>query len=205
MTTYDVPDAMQVCPEDGCTCALPLSVWVNTNELYRCVRWVDVSELLRDPKMYTDGFRSKARSAKSTTPVGTPKLPMRCEDDQSKGVHGPKQMIWNQLERTNIEVERGDLSGSQKSQAWVQFQVVQVPRTIFSSSAEGWYTSIDGTGLLSDLGFDLQSTPVGCFTEAIRSSWIYVIFPFSRPGAVADSHIPHAFTPSPFTFMVLCI
>ena len=86
---------------------------------------LDLIRLLRDPKMYTDGFRSKARSAKSTTPVGTPKLPMWCEDDQSKCVHGPKQMIWNQLERTNIEVERGDLSGSQKSQAWVQFQVVQ--------------------------------------------------------------------------------
>ena len=69
--------------------------------------------------MYMEGFKCKVTNAKSTTPVGTPKPPVWCEDDQSKCVQGPKQiMIWNQLEGTNIEVEGEDLSGSQKSPAY---------------------------------------------------------------------------------------
>ncbi|KIM60439.1 hypothetical protein SCLCIDRAFT_1183812 [Scleroderma citrinum Foug A] len=102
VTTYDVPAAMPACPADGCICA-----------------WVWIPNGCGQPNMYMEGFKCKVTNAKSTTPVGTPKPPVWCEDDQSKCVQGPKQiMIWNQLEGTNIEVEGEDLSGSQKSPAY---------------------------------------------------------------------------------------
>ena len=65
------------------------------------------------------GFKCMVTNAKSTTPVGTPKPPVWCEDDQSKCVQGPKQiMIWNQLEGNNIDVSGFDLSGANKSPAY---------------------------------------------------------------------------------------
>lgn len=128
--------------------------------------------------MYMEGFKCKVTNAKSTTPVGIPKPPAWCEDDQSKCVQGPKQiMIWNQLEATNIEVEGMDLNGDPKSPAYnakcgfhdgkfarcfvsllcLLAVVLQVLKTIFLPPvARGWYTSAEETGLLSD--FEYLST-----------------------------------------------
>ncbi|KAG6333710.1 hypothetical protein ID866_5377 [Astraeus odoratus] len=69
--------------------------------------------------IYMGGFKCTVTNATSTTPLGTPKPPVWCEDDQSKCVQGPKQiMIWNQLEDNNIEVDGFDLSGHPKSPAY---------------------------------------------------------------------------------------
>lgn len=57
----------------------------------------------------------------STTPrvIGVPQKPRWCEDDHTKCVQGPKQMlIWNQADSNNIEVEGYDLSGNHKSPAY---------------------------------------------------------------------------------------
>lgn len=66
-----------------------------------------------------EGFKCTVTGATSTTPLGTPKPAVWCEDDPSKCVSGPKQMlIWNQAEGNNIEVEGYDLAGSHKSPAY---------------------------------------------------------------------------------------
>ena len=69
--------------------------------------------------MYHLGYKCKVTGATSTTPIGVGRPPVWCEDDQTKCVQGPKQMIyWNQLDGDNIEVEGYDLSGSPKSPAY---------------------------------------------------------------------------------------
>ncbi|KAI6101950.1 hypothetical protein F5141DRAFT_1136681 [Pisolithus sp. B1] len=97
--TYDVPAAMPSCPADGCICAIPNGCG--------------------QPNIYMEGFKCKVTNATSTAPVGTPKPPVWCEEDQSQCVQGPKQiMIWNQAEGNNIEVSGNDLSGDPKSPAY---------------------------------------------------------------------------------------
>ncbi|KIN97734.1 hypothetical protein M404DRAFT_889294 [Pisolithus tinctorius Marx 270] len=102
VTSYDVPAAMPACPSDGCICA-----------------WVWIPDGCGQPNIYMEGFKCKVTNATSTTPVGTPKPPVWCEEDQSQCVQGPKQiMIWNQAEGNNIEVSGDDLSGEPKSPAY---------------------------------------------------------------------------------------
>lgn len=46
--------------------------------------------------MYMSNHRCKVTGSKSTKTLGTPKAPVWCEDDQSKCLSGPKQMMaWN--------------------------------------------------------------------------------------------------------------
>lgn len=48
--------------------------------------------------------------------IGSPQPPVWCEDDQSKCVKGPKQiLVYDQLEGNNINVEGNDLSGEAKT------------------------------------------------------------------------------------------
>lgn len=102
MTTYDVPAAMPACPSGGCICA-----------------WVWIPNGCGQSNIYMGGYKCTVTGATSTTPLGTPKPPVWCEDDQSNCVQGPKQiMIWNQLEDNNIEVDGFDLSGHPKSPAY---------------------------------------------------------------------------------------
>ncbi|KAG6333709.1 hypothetical protein ID866_5376 [Astraeus odoratus] len=102
VTSYDVPADMPACPSGGCICA-----------------WVWIPNGCGEPNMYMQGFKCMVTNAKSTTPLGTPKAPVWCEDDQSECVQGPKQiMVWNQLEGNNIEVSGYDLSGAPKSPAY---------------------------------------------------------------------------------------
>lgn len=66
-----------------------------------------------------EGFKCEITGATSSIPLGTPKPPVWCEDDPSKCVTGPKQiMIWNQAEGNNIYVDGYDLHGSHKSPAY---------------------------------------------------------------------------------------
>lgn len=102
LTTYDVPAAMPACPSGGCLCA-----------------WLWIPNGCGTPNIYMEGFKCTVTGATSTTPLGTPKPAVWCEDDPSKCVSGPKQMlIWNQAEGNNIEVEGYDLAGSHKSPAY---------------------------------------------------------------------------------------
>lgn len=48
------------------------------------------------PNMYMQNHRCKVTGSTSTKTLGTPKPPVYCEDDLSKCVKGPKQMMaWN--------------------------------------------------------------------------------------------------------------
>lgn len=97
--TYKVPAAMPACPEGGCICA-----------------WGWVAHGCGQPNMYMTPFRCKVTGSTSTTPIGTARPPVWCEDDPSKCVTGPKQMIfWHQASGDNIEVEGFDLAGTLKS------------------------------------------------------------------------------------------
>ena len=61
-------------------------------------------------------YRCTVTGATSTRPVGNPVPPVWCEDDASKCISGPKQMLyWNQASGTNIHVSGEDLSGKPKS------------------------------------------------------------------------------------------
>ncbi|KAF9032945.1 hypothetical protein BJ165DRAFT_1357464 [Panaeolus papilionaceus] len=96
---YDVPAAMPACPAGGCICA-----------------WGWVPDGCGQPNMYHQAFKCRVSGATSTTPVGTPKPPVWCENDDSKCVKGPKQMVyWNQNERNNVFVSGWDSRGLQKS------------------------------------------------------------------------------------------
>jgi hypothetical protein len=53
-------------------------------------------EIGGQPNMYMSNHRCKVTGSKSTKTLGTPKAPVWCEDDQSKCLSGPKQMMaWN--------------------------------------------------------------------------------------------------------------
>lgn len=99
VATYDVPANMPPCPPGGCICA-----------------WVWIPDGCGEPNIYMQGLKCMVTNSVSTTPLGKPQPPVWCEDDQSKCVQGPKQiMIWHQAEGDNIEVQGSDLSGKPKS------------------------------------------------------------------------------------------
>jgi len=98
IATYSVPN-LPACPSDGCICA-----------------WGWVANGCGEPNMYMQGFRCKVTGPSGNSAVETPASPIWCEDDPSRCMRGPKQMVyWNQLEGNNVEVEGFDLSGSPKS------------------------------------------------------------------------------------------
>ncbi|SJK99699.1 uncharacterized protein ARMOST_03010 [Armillaria ostoyae] len=96
---YDAPKALPACPPGGCTCT-----------------WGWIPNGCGEPNMYMLPYKCKVTGATSTIPVAKGKPPVWCEDDRSKCVSGPKQMLyWHQAEGNNIEVSGYDLSGSPKS------------------------------------------------------------------------------------------
>ncbi|KAJ7071801.1 hypothetical protein B0H15DRAFT_87627 [Mycena belliarum] len=102
ITNYDVPADMPACPEGGCICA-----------------WGWVPNGCGQPNMYHLPYRCKVTGAKSTTPVGTPKPPVWCENNPGACTKGPKQMIyWNQADGNNIQVDGYDAAGDRKSPAY---------------------------------------------------------------------------------------
>ena len=55
--------------------------------------------------MYMQAFRCNVTGATGTVPIGNPKPPVYCADDDNKCVKGPKQMmVWNQLEGNNFNM-----------------------------------------------------------------------------------------------------
>lgn len=69
--------------------------------------------------MYQVPYRCKVTGAKSTKAVGQGKPAVWCEDDSSKCVKGPKQMLyWHQNNGNNIEVTGWDKHGAPKSPAY---------------------------------------------------------------------------------------
>jgi hypothetical protein len=55
--------------------------------------------------MYHEAIRCNVSGNIGTKPLGTPRAPVWCEEDQSACVKGPKQMIyWNQASGNNIVV-----------------------------------------------------------------------------------------------------
>ncbi|KAE9409025.1 hypothetical protein BT96DRAFT_807357 [Gymnopus androsaceus JB14] len=102
LTNYEIPAAMPACPEGGCICG-----------------WGWIPNGCGQPNMYHEAIRCNVTGATSTTPVGTPKAPVWCQNDTSACVTGPKQMLyWNQASGNNIEVDGYDLAGAPKSPAY---------------------------------------------------------------------------------------
>ncbi len=69
-----------------------------------------------EPNMYMFPYKCMVTGSTSTTPLGKPVPPVWCENDQSKCISGPKQMLyWHQADGNNIDVNGWDVSGSPKS------------------------------------------------------------------------------------------
>ncbi|TFK64060.1 hypothetical protein BDN72DRAFT_288494 [Pluteus cervinus] len=101
IATYSVPK-LPACPSDGCICA-----------------WGWVPNGCGVPNMYMEGFRCKVTGDVGNAAVALAQPPVWCEDDQSKCVQGPKQMVyWNQLDGNNVVVEGFDMEGSNKSPSY---------------------------------------------------------------------------------------
>ncbi|CAI6097588.1 unnamed protein product [Clonostachys chloroleuca] len=91
LTSYDVPADLPECPPEGCYCA-----------------WLWIPDGCGQPNMYMSNHRCKVTGSKSTKTLGTPKAPVWCEDDQSKCLSGPKQMMaWNQASGDNVVAPQG--------------------------------------------------------------------------------------------------
>ncbi|KAJ7490931.1 hypothetical protein FB451DRAFT_627974 [Mycena latifolia] len=102
ITSYDVPADMPACPSGGCICG-----------------WGWVPNGCGQPNMYHLPYRCKVTGATSTTPVGTGKPPVWCENNADGCTKGPKQMIyWNQADGNNIQVDGYDAAGESKSPAY---------------------------------------------------------------------------------------
>ncbi|KAF9019145.1 hypothetical protein BDZ89DRAFT_1139514 [Hymenopellis radicata] len=81
-----------------------------------CTNSYDGAYRCGEPNMYMFPYKCMVTGATSTTPVGKAVPPVWCENDQSKCVAGPKQMLyWHQADGNNIDVNGWDLSGSPKS------------------------------------------------------------------------------------------
>ncbi|KAJ7612109.1 hypothetical protein FB45DRAFT_939883 [Roridomyces roridus] len=101
-TSYDVPADMPACPDGGCICA-----------------WGWIPNGCGQPNMYHLPYRCTVTGATSTKAIGTPQPPVWCQDDSSKCVKGPKQMLyWHQNDGDNIEVDGLDNAGQPKSPAY---------------------------------------------------------------------------------------
>ncbi|KAF5317338.1 hypothetical protein D9611_003559 [Ephemerocybe angulata] len=98
---YKVPD-LPACPPGGCHCA-----------------WGWVANGCGMPNMYMQPLRCKVVGQTGSKEVAPGKPPVWCEDDPSRCVSGPKQMVfWHQLEGNNVDVSGFDLSGRARSPAY---------------------------------------------------------------------------------------
>jgi len=99
LATFEVPD-LPACPPEGCICA-----------------WNWVPNGCGEPNMYMEGFRCTVTNVNTQArPLGFPKPAVWCEDDSTKCLSGPKQIIaWNQADGNNIHVTGMDNSGSPRS------------------------------------------------------------------------------------------
>lgn len=71
--------------------------------------------------MYMFPYKCMVTGATSTTPLALARPPVWCEDDQTKCVPGPKQMIfWNQFDGNNVVTEGRQLDGDEKSPGYNQ-------------------------------------------------------------------------------------
>jgi hypothetical protein len=91
LATYDVPEDLQECPEEGCTCA-----------------WLWVPKGCGQPNVYMQGFRCKVtrpEGSGSGKPLAKAQAPVYCEGEGEKCVQGAKQIIiWNQQDGVdNVE------------------------------------------------------------------------------------------------------
>ncbi|KAJ4475502.1 hypothetical protein J3R30DRAFT_3772371 [Lentinula aciculospora] len=99
LTTYDIPASLPACPEGGCICA-----------------WGWIPNACGEANMYFEGIRCQVTPGSDPKPLGTPQPAVWCEDDTSKCVTGPKQMLfWHQASGDNIEVDGLDLAGEFRS------------------------------------------------------------------------------------------
>ncbi|KAJ3524413.1 hypothetical protein NMY22_g11009 [Coprinellus aureogranulatus] len=72
-----------------------------------------------EPNMYMQPFKCKVVGQTGSRALASGVPPQWCEDDQSKCVAGPKQMVyWNQLEGNNVFVSGVDLSGRARAPAY---------------------------------------------------------------------------------------
>jgi len=86
-TDFPVPAKMPPCPNGKCVCA-----WL----------WQHREDAGGD-EMYMNGFQCNVTGATSNTPIPQGKVPVRCADDSSKCIKGPKQPIyWDQAEGNNM-------------------------------------------------------------------------------------------------------
>ncbi|KAF5320701.1 hypothetical protein D9619_002173 [Psilocybe cf. subviscida] len=97
IATYKVPN-LPACPPGGCICT-----------------WGWVANGCGEPNMYMQPFRCKVVGDTGNAAVRPGVPPVWCEDDPSKCIVGPKQMIFfNQLEGNNVQVDGFDLSGDNR-------------------------------------------------------------------------------------------
>ncbi|TEB28861.1 hypothetical protein FA13DRAFT_1735368 [Coprinellus micaceus] len=98
---YQVP-MLPACPEGGCHCA-----------------WGWVADGCGEPNMYMQPFKCKVVGQTGSRALAPAVAPVWCEDDRSKCVTGPKQMVfWNQQEGSNVFVSGFDLSGRNRAPAY---------------------------------------------------------------------------------------
>ncbi|KAF2006089.1 hypothetical protein P154DRAFT_606502 [Amniculicola lignicola CBS 123094] len=106
LATYKVPNLPE-CPPEGCTCA-----------------WLWIPNGCGTANMYMQGFKCKVTGATSTTPIGKAQVPVYCENDASKCVSGPKQMLaWHQKDGNNIETEQWVTPNYNKKCGWADASV----------------------------------------------------------------------------------
>ncbi|TFK27578.1 hypothetical protein FA15DRAFT_723035 [Coprinopsis marcescibilis] len=100
LSTYQAPNLPQ-CPPGGCTCAWG---WLTSD----CGR----------PDFYMQAFKCTVTNPDLTispTTISPAQPPVWCEDDLTKCIKGPKQMIYFlQLDGNNVEVDGVDRDGKQK-------------------------------------------------------------------------------------------
>ncbi|KAF8606550.1 hypothetical protein BDV93DRAFT_489341 [Ceratobasidium sp. AG-I] len=86
-TNFPVPAQMPACPNGKCICA-----WL----------WQHREDAGGD-EMYMNGFQCSVTGATATTPIPQGKVAVKCADDASKCVKGPKTpFYWDQAENNNI-------------------------------------------------------------------------------------------------------
>ncbi|QRV75229.1 hypothetical protein RhiJN_03244 [Ceratobasidium sp. AG-Ba] len=86
-TDFQVPANMPACPNGKCICA-----WL----------WQHQGDAGGD-EMYMNGFQCRITGATHNTPIPKGKVPVKCADDKSKCVKGPKvPMYWDQAEGNNM-------------------------------------------------------------------------------------------------------
>ncbi|KAF8161583.1 hypothetical protein B0H34DRAFT_841179 [Crassisporium funariophilum] len=145
IATYSVPH-LPSCPEPGgCICA-----------------WGWVANGCGEPNMYMQPFKCRVTGNTGEAAVATAVPPVWCEDDQTKCVQGPKQMVyWNQLEGNNVEVSGFDLAGDPKAPTY----------NVKLGFSDGWYAS---SMVRSDADSAFQGAQTDIFHSAGSATPTYI-------------------------------